>query len=81
MSSLNSLKNEISELLKENSSDKIAVNKIVENFTKINSDLILFYEELDKISGIKPIEEHKEFENFSLIDKNILEYLEVYIPK
>ena len=35
MSFLNTLKNEISELLKENSSDKIAVNKIVENLARI----------------------------------------------
>ena len=81
MSNLSSLKSEIIELLNQNKSEKIEVSKIVENFTKINHNLILFYSELEKLSKEKPLEENEELKNFSLIDQNFLEYLEVYIPK
>ena len=57
------------------------MNKIVENFNKINHNLTLFYNELDNILTEKPIEENEDLRNFSLIDKNFLENLEVYIPK
>ena len=81
MSNLSSLKEEIIKLLNENKSEKTEVNKIVENFNKINHDLTLFYNELDKLQTEKPLEENEELKNFSLIDQNFLEYLEVYIPK
>ena len=81
MSNLSSLKEEIIKLLNENKSEKTEVNKIVENFNKINHDLTLFYNELEKLQTEKPLEENEELKNFSLIDQNFLEYLEVYIPK
>jgi len=81
MSNLSSLKEGIIKLLNENKSEKTEVNKIVENFNKINHDLTLFYYELDKLQTEKPLEENEELKNFSLIDQNFLEYLEVYIPK
>jgi len=81
MSNLSSLKEEIIKLLNENKSEKTEVDKIVENFNKINQNLTLFYKELDKLQTEKPLEENEEIKNFSLIDQNFLEYLEVYIPK
>ena len=81
MSNLSSLKSEIIELLNQNKSEKIEVAKIVENFNKINHNLTLFYNELDKLSKEKSLEENEDLKNFSLIDKNFLEYSEVYIPK
>lgn len=81
MSNLSSLKEEIIKLLNENKSEKTEVNKIVENFNKINHNLALFYKELDKLQIEKPIEENEEVKNFSLIDQNFLDYIEVYIPK
>ena len=81
MSNLSSLKAEIIELLNQNKSERTEVNKIVENFNKINHKLTLFYSELDNLLSEKPLEENEELKNFSLIDKNFLEYLEVYIPK
>ena len=81
MSNLSSLKTEILELLNKNKSDKIEVNQVVENFNKINHNLTIFYNELDKLSQEKPLEENEELKNFSLIDQNFLDYLEVYIPK
>ena len=81
MSNLSSLKSEIIELLNQNKSEKIEVSKIVENFNKINHNLTLFYSELEKLSKEKPLEENEELKNFSLIDKNFLDYCEVYIPK
>ena len=81
MSNLSSLKSEIIELLNQNKSERIEVSKIVENFTKINHNLTLFYSELEKLSKEKPLEENEELKNFSLIDQNFLEYSEVYIPK
>ena len=81
MSNLSSLKSEIIELLNQNKSEKIEVAKIVENFNKINHNLTLFYNELDKLSKEKPLEENENLKNFSLIDQNFLEYSEVYIPK
>ena len=81
MSNLSSLKTEILELLNKNKSDKIGVNQVVENFNKINHNLTTFYNELDKLSQEKPLEENEELKNFSLIDQNFLDYLEVYIPK
>ena len=81
MSNLSSLKSEIIELLNQNKSDKAEVSKIVENFKKINHNLTLFYSEIDKLIGEKPLEEIEEIKNFSLIDQNFLEYIQVYIPK
>ena len=81
MSNLSSLKEEIIKLLNENKSEKTEVNKIVENFNKINHNLTLLYKELDKLQIEKPIEENEEVKNFSLIDQNFLDYIEVYIPK
>ena len=81
MSNLSSLKTEILELLNKNKSDIIEVNQVVENFNKINHNLTTFYNELDKLSQEKPLEENEELKNFSLIDQNFLDYLEVYIPK
>ena len=81
MSNLSSLKSEIIELLNQNKSDKIEVNQIVENFNKVNLNLTKFYNELDKISEEKPLAENEEIENFSLIDQNFLDYIQVYIPK
>ena len=81
MSNLSSLKAEIIELLNQNKSDKIEVNLIVENFNKINHNLTLFYKELDKLSEEKPLAENEEIKNFSLIDQNFLDYIQVYIPK
>ena len=81
MSNLSSLKSEIIELLNQNKSDKAEVSKIVENFKKINHNLTLFYNEIDKLIEEKPLEEIEEIKNFSLIDKNFLEYIQVYIPK
>ena len=81
MSNISSLKTEILELLNKNKSDKIEVNQVVENFNKINHNLTIFYNELDKLSQEKPLEENEELKNFSLIDQNFLDYLEVYIPK
>ena len=81
MKNLSSLKSEIIELLNQNKSDKIEVNLIVENFNKINNNLTLFYNELDKISEEKPLAENEEIKNFSLIDQNFLDYIQVYIPK
>ena len=81
MSNLSSLKSEIIELLNQNKSDKAEVSKIVENFKKINHNLTLFYNEIDKLIGEKPLEEIEEIKNFSLIDQNFLEYIQVYIPK
>ena len=81
MSNLSSLKSGIIELLNQNKSERIEVSKIVENFNKINHNLTLFYSELEKLSKEKPLEENDELKNFSLIDKNFLDYCEVYIPK
>ena len=81
MSNLSSLKSEIIELLNQNKSDKIEVNQIVENFNKVNLNLTKFYNELDKISQEKPLAENEEVKNFSLIDQNFLDYIQVYIPK
>ena len=81
MSNLSSLKEEIIKLLNENKSEKTEVNKIVENFNKINHNLTLLYKELDKLQIEKPIEENEEVKNFSLIDQNFIDYIEVYIPK
>ena len=81
MSNLSSLKSEIIELLNQNKSDKIEVNQIVENFNKVNLNLTKFYNELDKISEEKPLAENEEIKNFSLIDQNFLDYIQVYIPK
>ena len=81
MSNLSSLKSEIIELLNQNKSDKAEVGKIVENFKKINHNLTLFYNEIDKLIEEKPLEEIEEIKNFSLIDQNFLEYIQVYIPK
>ena len=81
MSNLSSLKAEIIELLNQNKSDKIEVNLIVENFNKVNNNLTLFYKELDKLSEEKPLAENEEIKNFSLIDQNFLDYIQVYIPK
>ena len=81
MSNLSSLKSEIIELLNQNKSDKAEVSKIVENFKKINHNLALFYNEIDKLIEEKPLEEIEEIKNFSLIEKNFLEYIQVYIPK
>ena len=41
----------------------------------------MFYNELDKISQEKPLAENEEIKNFSLIDQNFLDYIQVYIPK
>ena len=81
MSNLSSLKSEIIELLNQNKSDKIEVNQIVENFNKVNLNLTKFYNELDTISEEKPLAENEEIKNFSLIDQNFLDYIQVYIPK
>ena len=81
MSNLSSLKSEIIELLNQNKSDKIEVNQIVENFNKVNLNLTKFYNELDKILEEKPLAENEEIKNFSLIDQNFLDYIQVYIPK
>lgn len=81
MSNLSSLKSEIIELLNQNKSDKIEVNQIVENFNKVNLNITKFYNELDKISEEKPLAENEEIKNFSLIDQNFLDYIQVYIPK
>ena len=81
MSNLSKLKEEIIELLYKNKSDIIEVNQTVENFNKINNNLTLFYNELDKISQEKPLAEDEEVKNFSLIDQNFLDYIQVYIPK
>ena len=81
MSNLSSLKSGIIELLNQNKSDKIEVNQIVENFNKVNLNLTKFYNELDKISEEKPLAENEEIKNFSLIDQNFLDYIQVYIPK
>ena len=81
MSNLSYLKSEIIELLNQNKSDKAEVSKIVENFKKINHNLTLFYNEIDKLIEEKPLEEIEEIKNFSLIDQNFLEYIQVYIPK
>ena len=81
MSSLSSLKSEIIDLLNQNKSDKIEAEQIVDNFNKINHNLALFYKELDKLLEEKPLEQNEELKNFSLIDQNFLDYLEVYIPK
>ena len=81
MSNISYLKTEILELLNKNKSNKIEVNQVVENFNKINHNLTTFYNELDKLSQEKPLEENEELKNFSLIDQNFLDYLEVYIPK
>ena len=81
MSNLSSLKSEIIELLNQNKSDKAEVSKIVENFKKINHNLTLFYNEIDKLIEEKPLEEIEEIKNFSLINQNFLEYIQVYIPK
>ncbi len=81
MSNLSKLKEEIIELLYKNKSDIIEVNQTVENFNKINNNLTLFYNELDKISQEKPLAENEEVKNFSLIDQNFLDYIQVYIPK
>lgn len=81
MSSLSSIKSEIIDLLNQNKSDKIEVEQIVDNFNKINHNLALFYKELDKLLEEKPLEQNEELKNFSLIDQNFLDYLEVYIPK
>ena len=81
MSNLSKLKEEIIELLNKNKSDIIEVNQTVENFNKINNNLTLFYNELDKISQEKPLAENEEVKNFSLIDQNFLDYIQVYIPK
>lgn len=81
MSNLSSLKSEIIELLNQNKSDKIEVNQIVENFNKVNLNLTKFYNELDKISEEKPLAENEEIKNFSLINQNFLDYIQVYIPK
>jgi hypothetical protein len=43
--------------------------------------LTLFYNEIDKLIEEKPLEEIEEIKNFSLIDQNFLEYIQVYIPK
>ena len=81
MSNLSKLKEEIIELLYKNKSDIIEVNQTVQNFNKINNNLTLFYNELDKISQEKPLAENEEVKNFSLIDQNFLDYIQVYIPK
>ena len=81
MSNFPSLKAEIIELLNQNKSEKAEVNQIVENFNKINKFLILFYRELEKLLEEKSIEEIEELKNFSLIDKNFLENIQIYIPK
>ena len=81
MSNLSKLKEEIIELLYKNKSDIIEVNQTVENFNKINNNLTLFYNVLDKISQEKPLAENEEVKNFSLIDQNFLDYIQVYIPK
>ena len=81
MSNLSSLKEEIIELLNQNKSEKAEVNQVVENFNKINKFLILFYKELEKILEEKSLEENEDLKNFSLIDKNFLENIQIYIPK
>jgi len=81
MSNFPSLKAEIIELLNQNKSEKAEVNQIVENFNKINKFLILIYRELEKLLEEKSIEEIEELKNFSLIDKNFLENIQIYIPK
>ena len=43
--------------------------------------MTLFYNEIDKLIEEKPLEEIEEIKNFSLIDQNFLEYIQVYIPK
>ena len=57
MSNLSSLKSEIIELLNQNKSDKAEVSKIVENFKKINHNLTLFYNKIDKLIEENPLEE------------------------
>ena len=81
MSKINSIKNEISELLNKTSLEKIEVNQIVENFIEINKKLINLYSEIDKSLEENAIEENNELKNFSLIDKNFVDYLEAFVPK
>ena len=76
MSKIESLKNEILELLNKTSSEKIEVNQVVQNFIEINNKLNIFYSEVDKLLEVNSIiEENNELKNFSLIDKNFVDYL------
>ena len=82
MSKIESLKNEILELLNKTSSEKIEVNQVVQNFIEINNKLNIFYSEVDKLLEVNSIiEENNELKNFSLIDKNFVDYLEAFVPK
>ena len=81
MSKIESLKNEILELLNKTSSEKIEVNQVVQNFIEINNNLIIFYSELEKLIEVNSIEENNELKNFSLIDQNFVDYLEAFVPK
>ena len=82
MSKIESLKNEILELLNKTSSEKIEVNQVVQNFIEINNKLNVFYSEVDKLLEVNSIiEENNELKNFSLIDKNFVDYLEAFVPK
>jgi hypothetical protein len=82
MSKIESLKNEILELLNKTSSEKIEVNQVVQNFIEINNKLNVFYSEVEKLLEVNSIiEENNELKNFSLIDKNFVDYLEAFVPK
>jgi hypothetical protein len=81
MSKINSLKNEILELLQKSYSEKIEVKQIADNFNEINNKLNIFYDEVEKSLKENKIEENSDFKNFSLINKDFVDYLEAFIPK
>ena len=81
MSKIESLKKEILELLNQTSSEKIEVKQIVDNFIEINNKLNNFYSEVEKSLEENPIEDNDELKNFSLIDTNFINYLEIFVPK
>ena len=81
MSKINSLKNEILELLQKSYSEKIEVKQIADNFIEINNKLNNFYDEVEKSLKENKIEENNDLKNFSLINKDFVDYLEAFIPK
>lgn len=81
MSKINSLKKEILELLEKSYSEKIEVKQIADNFIEINNKLNNFYTEVDKLLIENKIEENNDLKNFSLINKDFVNYLEAYIQK
>ena len=81
MSKFESFKKKILELLNEASSEKTEVKKIVDNFNEINNKLNNFYSEIEKSLEECPLEENNEIKNFSLIDNNFINCLEVFVPK